>query len=74
MNLETLANLWNDVTAKEEATCHELSLPRITFYHLITGFKALIGYLRDGELFVKCSLTEKKKLCCVNLKIPDVRE
>merc|ERR1712055_1039664 len=44
--------LRNDISSVEKTACHVFSMPWVTFHHLVGGFKASIGDLRDCELLV----------------------
>lgn len=44
--------LRNDITTIEKTYSHILAMTRITFNHLIAGFKTGIGYIRNRERFV----------------------
>jgi len=44
--------LGDDISTKEETTCHVLSVTRITFHHLIGGFEASVGNFSNGKLLM----------------------
>jgi len=44
--------LGNDITTVQQTAGHVLSVAGVTLNHLVGGFKARVGNLSDGELFV----------------------
>ena len=44
--------LGHNITTEEQATCHVLTMTRITFHHLVGRLEASIGDLRHGQLLV----------------------
>ena len=44
--------LWNNITAVQEAASHIFTIAWVTFYHLVLGFKAGVGYFLNRVRFM----------------------